>query len=180
MPLLTTLMKTCATLSQKVAESLKDRNFQALEILQLKKRVKRLERKKKSKTSGLKRPRKGEKIAAIDANEGTTLVDAKTDEEEVSLDAESQGRINLNIKVHLVKENVNAARKGVSAVIAPKLVSTAEPTVFDNEDVTMAMSQTLIKLKAEKARILDEKIAQKLHEEEVRKVAARDEQEKLI
>nr|GEV66883.1 xylulose kinase-1 [Tanacetum cinerariifolium] len=89
MPLLTTLMETCATLSQK-----------------------------------------GRKIAAIDADKGTTLVDAETGEEE-----------------------------GVSAVITPELVSTAEPIVFDDEDVTMTMAQTLIKLKAEKARILDEKIA---------------------
>nr|GFA70216.1 hypothetical protein [Tanacetum cinerariifolium] len=58
MPLLTTLMKTYATLSQKVAELEKDKHSQALEILQLKKRVKRLERKKKSKPSGLKRLRR--------------------------------------------------------------------------------------------------------------------------
>nr|GFB04823.1 hypothetical protein [Tanacetum cinerariifolium] len=114
----------------------------------------------------------------IDANEGTTLVDAETDEEKVALDAESQGRTNLKTKVHLVKENVNATSKGVSAVIAPKLVSTPEPTMFDDKDVTMKMAQTLIKLKAEKARIPDEKIAQKLHDEEVRKVAARDEQKR--
>nr|GEY69555.1 hypothetical protein [Tanacetum cinerariifolium] len=56
-----------------------------------------------------------------------------------------QGRLN--------QEDVDAGSKGVSA---PKLVSAAEPTVFDDEDVTMTMAQTLIKLKAEKAIILDE------------------------
>nr|GFC14313.1 hypothetical protein [Tanacetum cinerariifolium] len=100
-------------------------------------------------------PNRG-KIAAIDADEGTTLVNVETNEEEVTLDAD----------------------KGVSAVIAPELVSIVEPTVFDNEDVIMKMAQTLIKLKAEKARILNEKIAQKLHDEEVRKVTAKDEQER--
>nr|GFD28068.1 hypothetical protein [Tanacetum cinerariifolium] len=144
MPLLTTLMETYDTLSQKVAELEKDKNSQALEILQLKKRVKRLERKKKSKTLGLKRLRR----VAIDADEGFTLVDVETDEEEVVMDAESQGR-----------KNLNAASKEVSAVIAPELVNTAEPTVFDDEDVTMIMAQTLIKLKVEKAKILNEKIA---------------------
>nr|GEV00884.1 hypothetical protein [Tanacetum cinerariifolium] len=106
------------------------------------------------------------KITAIDANEGITLVDVETDEEEVALDAESQGRTNLkdDIEELFDQENVNAASKGVSAVIALELVSTAEPTVFDDEDVTMTMAQTLIKLKADKARILDEKIAQKLHD----------------
>nr|GEX26457.1 putative ribonuclease H-like domain-containing protein [Tanacetum cinerariifolium] len=75
-------------------------------------------------------------------------------------------------------EDVNAASKGVSAVSAPELVSAAEPTVFNDEDVTMTMAQTLIKLKAKKAKLLDEQIAQKLHDEEVRKAAARDKQEK--
>nr|GEV35018.1 hypothetical protein [Tanacetum cinerariifolium] len=78
----------------------------------------------------------------------------------------------------LSKRNVNAASKGVSPVIAPELVSTIKTTLFDDEDVTMKITQTLIKLKEEKARILDEKIAQKLHDKEVQKVAARDEQEK--
>nr|GEU67166.1 hypothetical protein [Tanacetum cinerariifolium] len=96
------------------------------------------------------------KIAAIDVDEGMTLVDVKTNEEEVSMDAESQGRINLN-----------ASSKGVSVVIAPELVSTVEPTMFDDEDVIMTMAQTLIKLKAKKAKIRNEKIAQKLHDEEL-------------
>nr|GEW58660.1 hypothetical protein [Tanacetum cinerariifolium] len=141
LPLLTTLMETCATRSQKVAELEKDKKSQALKILQLNKRVKRIERKQKSKTTGLKRLRR--------------------------VDAAQRGRTNLN-----------AASKGVSAVIALELVSTAKPTMFDDEDVTMTMGQTLIKLKAEKARILDEKIAQKLHDEEVQKAVARDEQER--
>nr|GEX41108.1 hypothetical protein [Tanacetum cinerariifolium] len=66
------------------------------------------------------------------------------------MDVEPQRRIN--------QEDVNAASKGVNA---------AEPTVFDDEEVTMTMAQTLIKLKAEKAKLLDEQIAQKLHDEEV-------------
>nr|GEU88742.1 ribonuclease H-like domain-containing protein [Tanacetum cinerariifolium] len=162
MSLLTTLMETCATLSQKVAELEQDKHSQALEILQLKKRVKKLEKKKRSKSSGFKRLRRvGEKIEVIDADEDITLVDVEKDEEVVAMDVELQGRIN--------QENVNAASKGVSAI---------EPTVFDDEEVTMTMAQTLIKLKAEKAKLLDEQIAQKLHDEEVQKVTARDKQEK--
>nr|GFB57535.1 hypothetical protein [Tanacetum cinerariifolium] len=71
-----------------------------------------------------------------------------------------------DIKEPYDQENVNVAGKGVSVVIAPELVSIAEPTLFDDEDVTMTMAKTLIKLKAKKARILDEKIAQKLHDKE--------------
>nr|GFC53805.1 hypothetical protein [Tanacetum cinerariifolium] len=65
------------------------------------------------------------------------------------MDVEPQGRIN--------QEDVNASSKGVNA---------AEPTVFDDEEVTMTMAQTLIKLKGKKAKLLDEHIAQKLHDEE--------------
>nr|GFA88369.1 hypothetical protein [Tanacetum cinerariifolium] len=67
----------------------------------------------------------------------------------------------------LIETCATLSKKGVSDVIAPELVSTVEPIVFDDEDVTMIMAQTFIKLKAKKARILDEKIAQKLHDEEV-------------
>nr|GEU77523.1 (E)-beta-farnesene synthase-like [Tanacetum cinerariifolium] len=72
----------------------------------------------------------------------------------------------LSQKGRLNQEEVDAASKGVSAVSAHELVSAAEPTVFDDEDVTITMAQTLIKLKEEKARILDEQIAQKLHDDE--------------
>nr|GFD15210.1 hypothetical protein [Tanacetum cinerariifolium] len=105
MSLLTTLMETCATLSQKVAELEQDNYSQALEILQLKKRVKKLEKKMRSKSSGFKRLKR---VEAIDADEG----------------------------------------------------------------------HTLIKLKAKKAKLLNEQIAQKLHDEEVQKAVARDKQEK--
>nr|GEV18448.1 hypothetical protein [Tanacetum cinerariifolium] len=142
--LLTTLMETCSTLLQKVAELEKDKHSQALEILQLKKRVKRLKRKR------------SQSLQAIDADEGITLVDVETDKEVVAMDVESQERLN--------QEDVNAASKGVSA---PELVSAAEPTLFNDEDVIMTMDQTLIKLKAETAKILDKQIAQKLHDEEV-------------
>nr|GEV53136.1 putative ribonuclease H-like domain-containing protein [Tanacetum cinerariifolium] len=178
MLLLITLMGTCATLSQKVAELEQDKHSQALEILQLKKRVKKLEKKKKSKSLGFKRlkrvgtaqrvesytdtvlgaqedaSKQGGKIEAIDANESITLVDVEKDEEVVAMDAETQERLN--------QEDVRAA----------------EPTVFNDEDVTMTKAQILIKLKAEKAKLLDEQIAQRLDDEEVQKATARDKQEK--
>nr|GFA83300.1 hypothetical protein [Tanacetum cinerariifolium] len=97
-----------------------DKITQALEILKLKKRVKKLEKKRRSKSSGLKRLRK---------------VDSKD-------------------------------------------VSAAEPIVFDDEEVGMTMAQTLIKMKAEKARLLDEQMAKRLHDEEVEKAVAKEKQEK--
>nr|GEV73790.1 hypothetical protein [Tanacetum cinerariifolium] len=140
------------------APSLQDKHTQELEILKLKKRVKKLEKKRRSKYSGLKRLRKvGGKIKAIDADKDITLVDVET---QVDMDAELQGRIH---------QDVNAATKDVS---------TAEPTMFDDEEVTMTMAQTLIKMKAENARLLDEQISKRLHDEEIEKAIARDKQEK--
>nr|GEY29789.1 hypothetical protein [Tanacetum cinerariifolium] len=149
MSLLTTLLETCATLSKKVAELEQDKHTQALEILKLKKRVKKLEKKKRSNHSRRMHQNRG-KIEAIDADEDITLVDMDKDEEVVTIDVELQGRID--------QEDVNAA----------------EPTIFVDEDVTITMAQTLIKMKVEKAKLLDEQIAQKLHDEDVQQAAARD------
>nr|GEW18593.1 hypothetical protein [Tanacetum cinerariifolium] len=174
MPLLTTLMETCATLSQKVIELEKDKHSLALEILQLKKRVKRLERKNKSKTLGLKRLRKVGAVQRVESSTDTIL-GAKED-------ASKHGGRGGELQPLMLmrgRTNLNVVSKGVSAISAPKLVSTVEPIVFDDEDVTMIMAQTLIKIKVKKARILDEKIAQKLHDEEVQKDAARNEQERV-
>nr|GEV26036.1 hypothetical protein [Tanacetum cinerariifolium] len=96
------------------------------------------------------------KIAQLDANEDVTLVDMDT---AVEIDADIQGRI---------EEDVTAVKE----------VNSAEPTVFDDKEVTMTMAQTLIKIKAEKARILDEKMAKRLQDEEIKQVAAREKQKR--
>nr|GEZ13059.1 hypothetical protein [Tanacetum cinerariifolium] len=160
MPLLTTLMETYTSLSKKVVELEQDKNAQALEILKLKKRVKKLEKKKRSKHSGRMHPNRG-KIEAIDADEDITLVYVEKDEEAVTMDDELQGRID--------QDGVNAASKGVNVI---------EPIVFDDEEVTMTMAQTLFKMKEEKAKLLDKQMAQRLHDEEVEKAAAIEKQEK--
>nr|GEW20555.1 putative ribonuclease H-like domain-containing protein [Tanacetum cinerariifolium] len=66
------------------------------------------------------------------------------------------------------KDDDNAAIKDASA---------AEPTMFDDEEVTMTMAQTLIMMKAERERLLDEKMAKRLHDEEVEQAAAKEKQE---
>nr|GFB50261.1 hypothetical protein [Tanacetum cinerariifolium] len=86
MSLLTTLMETYAYLSQKVAEVEQDKHTQALEILKLKKRVEKLEKKKRSKSSGFKRV--------------------------VTMDVEPQGRINQE-DVNVVSKGVSAAEPTV-------------------------------------------------------------------
>ncbi|GKB60743.1 hypothetical protein Tco_0916929 [Tanacetum coccineum] len=63
-----------------------------------------------------------------------------------------------DIEVLDTEKAVNTAGEGVSIASVPETVSTAAPrtppttTVFDDEDITMAMAQTLIKIKEEKAK----------------------------
>nr|GEW39845.1 hypothetical protein [Tanacetum cinerariifolium] len=65
-------------------------------------------------------------------------------------------------------------------VTVVKEINVVEPesTVFNDEEVTMTMAQTLIKMKAEKSRILDEQMAKRLQDEEIEQAAAREKQEK--
>nr|GEU32716.1 reverse transcriptase domain-containing protein [Tanacetum cinerariifolium] len=58
MNLLNTLLETCATLNKQVFDLEQDKIAQAIEITKLKQRVRRLEKKRQFKTSGLKRLRK--------------------------------------------------------------------------------------------------------------------------
>ncbi|GJS64257.1 hypothetical protein Tco_0678821 [Tanacetum coccineum] len=82
-------------------------------------------------------------------------------------------------------ETVYAATTGVSTASAPVTtagvaVSTAQPrtpptttTVFDDEDVTMAMARTLVKMKEEKAKekgVAFKDLAHILHEEELAEI----------
>nr|GEX67679.1 uncharacterized mitochondrial protein AtMg00810-like [Tanacetum cinerariifolium] len=157
MTLLNTLMETCATLTQKVTHLEQDKVAQALEITKLKQRVRKLETKRRSKHSGLKRLRKGE-IAELDADEDVTLVDVDTT---VEIDANIQGRM---------KEDVTAVKE--------INVAESELTVFNDEEVTMTMAQTLIKMKAKKARSLDEQMAKRLQDEEIEQVDATGKLEK--
>nr|GEY58385.1 uncharacterized mitochondrial protein AtMg00810-like [Tanacetum cinerariifolium] len=92
--LLHTLLETCTTLTRKVEALEQDKVAQALEIIKLKKRVKQLERKNKLKVSGLRRLRKGEIIANMDADEDVTLKDVADVEKDAEIEenADVQGR----------------------------------------------------------------------------------------
>ncbi|GJY32541.1 putative ribonuclease H-like domain-containing protein [Tanacetum coccineum] len=131
----------------------KVKDAQAVEILRLKKRVKRLERQRKSSTSQPRRRKYGQVESSYD----------DLDEE----DASKHGRKNDKTNPMLHESNfdrfddeiVDAATIRVSTASAPVTTagvstSTSEPrtpptttTVFDDEDVTMTMAQTLIKMK---------------------------------
>ncbi|GJR61983.1 hypothetical protein Tco_1504145 [Tanacetum coccineum] len=133
-------------LSQKVLDLEKEKDAQAVEILRLKKRVKRLERQRKSSTSQPRRRKYGQVESSND----------DLDEE----DASKQGKKNdkTNPMLHesdfdgFDDETVDVATTGVSTASAPVptggvAINTVEPrtpptttTVFNDEDMTMAMA----------------------------------------
>nr|GEW98367.1 hypothetical protein [Tanacetum cinerariifolium] len=100
--------------------------------------------------------RRGGRIAKLDADEGVILVDVDV---AVEMDADTQGRI---------EEDVTATKE----------VNTAEPTVFDDDEVIMTMDQILIKIKVKKQRILDEQMAKRLQDKEIAQATARERQKK--
>nr|GEY58439.1 uncharacterized mitochondrial protein AtMg00810-like [Tanacetum cinerariifolium] len=75
------LMKLCTTLQSRVLDLEKTKTTQALDIDSLKRRVKKLENKQRSRTHKLKRLYKGKKIQDIDADEDITLVNDQDDEQ---------------------------------------------------------------------------------------------------
>nr|GEU92726.1 hypothetical protein [Tanacetum cinerariifolium] len=142
--------ETCSTFSHKVAALEQDKVAQALEIIKLKQR-------KLLWVLRRMHPNRG-RIEEIDVDEEITLVDMEIQDD---LGAELQGRLEE-------KDEVNVAAKEVNVV---------KPTVFDDEEVTMTMAQTLIKMKAEKERLLNEQMAKTLHNKEVEQVVTREKQE---
>ncbi|GJW19846.1 hypothetical protein Tco_0027282 [Tanacetum coccineum] len=126
---LTELMSLCTKLQKQVLDLEEAKTAQAKEIASLKKRVKQLEKRRKSRTSGLKMLKKGRKIVDLDADAEVTLID-KTQErydEEMLFDVQDD----LQGEEFFAEKEV--AKKEVSAldpVKLPeeKLVTTAHAT----------------------------------------------------
>ncbi|GJS60596.1 hypothetical protein Tco_0655380 [Tanacetum coccineum] len=160
------LITLCTKLLKQVLDLEKEKDAQVVEILNLKKRVKKLERKRKSSISHPRR-RKYRQVK--------TSSDAGLDED----DASKQGRRSDKLKPmfkdkdfeelddhmeNVEEETVDAAATRVSTVSAPVstadvTISIAEPrtpstttTIFDDENVTMIMAQILEKMKEQKAK----------------------------
>nr|GEY94086.1 hypothetical protein [Tanacetum cinerariifolium] len=143
-------------------------------------RVKKLEMKRRSTHSGLKRLRKVGTSQRVESS-NDTVVGAQED-------ASKQGensRVDVDDDVTLVdldtvvKIDADIQERIEEDIIAVKEINVAEPepTVFNDEEVTMTMAQTLIKMKAKKARILDEQLAKRLQHKEIEQATAREKQE---
>nr|GEX30666.1 hypothetical protein [Tanacetum cinerariifolium] len=119
---------------KKVEALEQDKVAQALEIIKLKQRVKKLKRKNKLKVSGLRRLRKGEIIANIDADEGVTLKDVadveKTDEIEKDADddelelAKLKEVVEVVTTTKLMTEVVTAGAATITAATTPITAAT--------------------------------------------------------
>ncbi|GJT29462.1 hypothetical protein Tco_0909737 [Tanacetum coccineum] len=189
------LMELCTNLPQRVLDLENIKTSQASEITKLKERVKKLERRNKSRTPGLKRLRKVGRTARIKSSEdeglgaqedaskqGRKIVDLDVNAE-VTLVDEAQGRIDDNLMF-------DTGVFDEQEVKVEKAVSTAEVTIVSATTTTidkLTLAQTLIEIKAAKPKafttaatttttvvispkargvvVQDPKIAQRLQEE---------------
>nr|GEV33665.1 hypothetical protein [Tanacetum cinerariifolium] len=114
MTLLNTLMETCAARTQKVANLEQDKIAQALEITKLKQRVRKLEKKMRSKHSSFKRLRKVGRME----DDVTAVKDINAAESEPIVFVDEEGRMEDDVTT--VKD-INAAE--------------SEPIVFVDEEM---------------------------------------------
>ncbi|GJS83025.1 hypothetical protein Tco_0749566 [Tanacetum coccineum] len=126
------LINLCTKLSDRVLALETTKSNQALEIERLKRRVKSLEKRKKSRTSGFKRLRKGRKIVDLDVDAEVTL------EKDVA-----EKEVSVADPVTTAGEVVTTANVEVTTVNAPT-------TTIDE----LTLAQTLIEIKAAKPKVV--------------------------
>ncbi|GJZ79965.1 hypothetical protein Tco_0644802 [Tanacetum coccineum] len=127
------LMELCTTLSQRVLDLENTKTSQAAEITKLKEKVKKLKRRNKSRTPGLKRLKKVGRTTRIESSEDEGLGDQE--------DESKQGRKIADIDAD--EEEVK-----VEKVVSIAEVTTASATTTTVDELTLA--QTLIETKAAK------------------------------
>ncbi|GKA37108.1 hypothetical protein Tco_0723673 [Tanacetum coccineum] len=153
------LLELCTKLSERVLDLENTKTSQAVEITKLKERVKKLEKRNKSRTPGHKRLRKVGRTARIESSEDEGLGDQE--------DASKQGRkitdLDADAKVTLVDEAQGRNDDNLmfdtgvldeQEVEVEKVVSTAEVTTASAITTTtvdeLTLAQTLIVIKVAK------------------------------
>ncbi|GJZ71946.1 hypothetical protein Tco_0635797, partial [Tanacetum coccineum] len=154
------LMELCTTLQKKVLDLEKTKTTQANEIASLKRRVKKLEKKRSSRTHKLKRlykvglsarvessgdeedlgedaSKQGRRINAIDADEDITLVNVQDDADKEMFDVDA-----LNGEVFVAGQNENVVEEVVDAA----QVSIAATTItIITKEITLAQALKALK-----------------------------------
>ncbi|GJW20911.1 putative ribonuclease H-like domain-containing protein [Tanacetum coccineum] len=167
------LMALFTTLQQRVLDLETTKTTQATEIASLKRRVKKLERRNKSRTHGLKRlyrvgssrrvessedeglgeedASKQGRIADIDANEDIYLVNVQTDEDMFGVnDLDGDEVIVESVDVVNTAEETRSVVEEVTAVTIPVSAATTTTTTTTITDVEMTLAQALAELKSAK------------------------------
>ncbi|GJY67864.1 hypothetical protein Tco_0470846 [Tanacetum coccineum] len=145
------LMEICTKLSDRVLALENIKTAQDLEIINLKKRVKKLEKKKKARTPQLKRRLFKVKIESstdksLGDQEDASKQGRNEEDEDISWfqkDADTQGRYGHNFEVNNASAPVTTA--GVSVSTAEP--STPPPTTTLIKDEDLIIAQTLMKIK---------------------------------
>ncbi|GJZ67591.1 hypothetical protein Tco_0630831 [Tanacetum coccineum] len=123
---LTELLKLCTKLSERVLALENTKTSQAKEITKLKKRVKKLEMRNKSRTPGFKRLRKDA------SKQGRKIADAKVtlvDEAQGRIVDEAQGKINDNLMFNIGvfnEQEIEVEKR--SKQLNPKAITTTATT----------------------------------------------------
>ncbi|GJR50863.1 hypothetical protein Tco_1401384 [Tanacetum coccineum] len=183
MELIKELMETCTSLTKRVLALKEAKTAQDRVINRLKLRLKRLEKKRKVRTPQPMKRRlfKGRVETSTNTSLGEDASKHGRSSDKTKLmftdsdfDVLDTKQITTTKPLHVsTADQVGIARPEVSAATPPTTT-----TVFDDEDVTMAMAQTLIKMKEVKAKEkgIDPKDKGKsvLVEEEPKKVKIRD------
>ncbi|GKA23113.1 hypothetical protein Tco_0709075 [Tanacetum coccineum] len=167
------LMELCTNLQNRVLDLEKTNTTQQNEIASLKRRVKKLEQKKRSRTHRLKRLRN---VGA------TTRVESSRDEESLGEDASKQERINdidadddITLEVFVAGKNENLVEEVVNAA---QVSTTATTISITTEEITFA--QALEALKTLKPKPMKKKDLIRLDEEVALKLQDKfDEEERL-
>ncbi|GJU81051.1 hypothetical protein Tco_1283416 [Tanacetum coccineum] len=167
------LMALCTTLQSRVLALETTKTTQATEIASLKKRVKKLERRNKSRTHRLKRlyrvgssrrvessedeglgeedASKQGRIADIDANEDIYLVNVQTDEDMFGVnDLDGDEVIVESVDVVKTAEETRSVVEEVTAVTIPVSAATTTTTTTAITNVEMTLAQALAELKSVK------------------------------
>ncbi|GJR02439.1 hypothetical protein Tco_0525423 [Tanacetum coccineum] len=176
------LMALCTQLSNRVLDLEITKTAQAKEIDDLKKRVKKLERGKKSRTNKLKRLFKGRRIADIDEDAGVTLDNTTFDTdkdlfgvhdlegEEVIVDEEPIKTIDEEMTLAQTLMEIKTKAKGIvmeePSDSAP-IISSQQPSQVKAQDKGKAKMIEVEEPKSRKAQMMfDEQLALKLQAEE--------------
>ncbi|GJS82469.1 hypothetical protein Tco_0749010 [Tanacetum coccineum] len=121
-------MELCTNLQQRVLDLEKTKTPQQNEIASLKRRVKKLEQKKRSRTRALKKLHKvGRRINAIDVNEDITVVNVQDDADNEIFDVDALTALK-SVKPKVKRDVIKEPNVPVSAASAPTKVSAATTT----------------------------------------------------